>query len=164
MLLIETIFLNFCRYSCKWKQLFPARGNGVFIKSFIDSSAYGFWVNFKLCACLQSTFFFSWKALLKLNVNQIFSIFQVLTVQVAFPTSGSGFSIECYPIRRVEADFLSSVLIFRANFVLVETMIEGKVRLFLIKLSFSFYCKSFSTRFLFFFIYICDCESIFFLA
>ena len=54
-------------------------------------------------------------------------------MQAAFPTSGSGFAIECYPFRRVEADFLSSVLIFRANFVLVETMTEIKVRLFLIK-------------------------------
>ena len=32
-LLAETIFLDFCRYSCEWKQLFPASGHGVFIKS-----------------------------------------------------------------------------------------------------------------------------------
>ena len=45
-----------CRYSCEWKQLFPANGNGVFIKSFIKTSVYRFGVNFKACAFIQSFF------------------------------------------------------------------------------------------------------------
>ena len=53
---VETIFLDFCRYSCEWKQLFPASENGVSIKSFITNSVYGFWVNFKLCAFIQNVF------------------------------------------------------------------------------------------------------------
>ena len=39
--------------SCEWKQLFPASGNGVFIKPFITASVYGFWVNLKPCAFIS---------------------------------------------------------------------------------------------------------------
>ena len=80
-----TIFSDFCRYFCEWKQLFPASGNGVFIKSFITTSAYGFCVNFKPCAFIQSFLFCCWKALLKLGVYKFSSIFSV-------PNSGSRFS------------------------------------------------------------------------
>ena len=55
-MLVETILLYFCRYSCEWKQLFMANGNGIFIKSFITTSVYGLCVNFKLCAFIQSFF------------------------------------------------------------------------------------------------------------
>ena len=78
---------------------------------------------FKPCAFIQSFFFSCWKALLKLDVNQFFSIFQFLTVEAVFPASGIGFSIECYSFRRVGKDFLSIVLLFKANFVLVQTII-----------------------------------------
>ena len=56
-LFLETIFLNFCRYSCERKQLFPASGNGVFIKSFLTTSVYGFWINFKPYGFMQNFFF-----------------------------------------------------------------------------------------------------------
>ena len=79
------IFLDFCRYFCEWKQLFPARGNGVFIKSFIKTSAYGFSVNFKQCAFIQRFPFCCWKALLKLGVNQFSSIFSVPNSGCSFP-------------------------------------------------------------------------------
>ena len=59
--LLRSIFkeehLDFCRHSCDWKQLFPISGNGVFIKSFITASVYGFWVNFKLNAFISELFF-----------------------------------------------------------------------------------------------------------
>ena len=74
---LKQFVLDFCRYSCKWKQLFSCSGSGVFIKSFITTSVYGFWVNFKPCAFIQSFFFCCWKALLKLGVNQFSSIFSV---------------------------------------------------------------------------------------
>ena len=45
-----------CRYSSKRKQLFQANGNEVFVKSFITTSVYGFWVNFKPCAFIQGFF------------------------------------------------------------------------------------------------------------
>ena len=83
-LVFETIFLDFCRYCCEWKQLFWASGKRVFIKSFIMTSGYSFWVNFKSCTFVQN-FFLCWKALLKLGVNQFSLIFSV-------PNSGSSFS------------------------------------------------------------------------
>ena len=126
-------FLGFNWYSCEWKQLFPASGNGVFIKFFITTSAYRFWVNFKPFACIQSLFFCCWKPLLYLGVNQFSSTFQFLTVKTVFPVIINGFSIECYLFRRMKTDFLSSALLFRANFVLVETIIQIKVKLFLIE-------------------------------
>ena len=56
-------------------------------------------------------------------------------------------------------DFLSSVLLFRANFVLVETIIQIKVKPFLIEQPLSYYCKLFSTRFLY--IYSCRWKQFF---
>ena len=49
--------------------------------------------------------------------------FQFLTVEAVFPASGNGFSIECCSFQRVKTDSYSSVLLFRANFVLVETIV-----------------------------------------
>ena len=131
--LVETIFFDFCRYSCEWKQLFPANGNEIFSKSFIKTSVYEFWVNFKQCAFIQSFFFCCWKALLKLDLKQFSSVFSVPNSGNSFfalwkwifyrmlfiPTSGNG--------------FFSSVFLFRANFVLVETIIQIKVNQFLIE-------------------------------
>ena len=82
---LKPFVLDFCRYSCKWKQLFSCSGSGVFIKSFTTTSVYGFWANFKPWAFIQSFFFCCWKALLKLGVNQFSSIFSV-------SKSGSSFS------------------------------------------------------------------------
>ena len=106
MLLVATIFLVFCRYFYELKQLFPASGNEVFVKSFITTSVYGFYVNFKPCAFIQSFRFYCWKALLKGSVNQFSSIFSVPNSGSSlFPANGNRFSIECYSFRRVETDF-----------------------------------------------------------
>ena len=83
-------------------------------------------------------------------------IFQFLTKEAVFPASKNGFSMECYSFQRVETDFLSSVLLFSANFVLVKTLIQIKVKPFLIEQPLSNYWKLFSTRF---FIYIPAGES-----
>ena len=104
-LLVETIFLDFCRYSCQLKQVIPSSRSEVFIKFFTTTSEYGFWVNFKPYAVIQSFSFCCWKALLKLGVNQFSLIFSVPNSESSFsgqwkrifyrmlfiPTSGNGF-------------------------------------------------------------------------
>ena len=60
----------------------PNSGNRVFIKYFMTTSVYRFWVNTKPCAFIQMFFFCYWKALLKLGVNQFSLVFWV-------PNSGS---------------------------------------------------------------------------
>ena len=105
---------------------------------------------------IQIFFLCYWKALLKSGVYQLSSIFQFLTKEAVFPASKNGFSMECYSLQRVEPDFLSSVLLFSANFVLVKTLIQIKVKPFLIEQPLSNYWKLFSTRF---FIYIPAGES-----
>ena len=104
-----------------WNRIIPASGNEVFIKSFITTSVYGFWVNFKPCAFIQSFFFCCWKALLKLGVNQFSPIFSVPNSGSSF-SSGNEFSIKYYSYPWRGTDFLCSVLLFNANFVLVETI------------------------------------------
>ena len=52
--------------------------DGVFIKRFSTTSAYGFWVNFKQCTFIQRFFFCCRKASLKSGVNQFSSLFSVL--------------------------------------------------------------------------------------
>ena len=54
-------------------------------------------------------------------------------MKAVFPASGNGFFIECYSFSRVGTDFLSSALLFKANVVLVETIIQIKVKPFLIE-------------------------------
>ena len=125
LLLVETIHEVKCRkifkeeqYSCSLKPFswifadIPASGSSFFQlveRSFyqiITTSVYGFCVNFKPCAFIQSFFFFCcWKALLKLGVNQFSSTFSVPNSGSSFPVSGNGFSIECYSFRRVKTDF-----------------------------------------------------------
>ena len=53
-------------------------------------------------------------------------------MEAVFSASGNGFSIECYSLRRVETDFLSSTLLFRENFVVDETIIQIKVKAFIL--------------------------------
>ena len=48
-------------------------------------------------------------------------------MEAVFPASGNGFFIECYLLRLVETEFLSSVPLLRANFTLEETIIQIKV-------------------------------------
>ena len=81
--------------------------------------------------CFYSELFF----LLLESITEIIFLqfFQFVTVKVVFPASVNGFSIECYSFRRVETDFFSSVFLFRANFVLAETIIQIKVKPFLIE-------------------------------
>ena len=45
---------------------------------------------------LFRAFFCWWTAFLNLGVSQIFSISQFLTAEAVFPSSGNGFSIECF--------------------------------------------------------------------
>ena len=73
-------------------------------------------------------------------------------MESVFPASGNEFSIECYSFLRVETDFFSSALLFRAHFVLVETIIQIKVNQFLIEKPLSYYWKPFSTRFVYIFL------------
>ena len=54
-------------------------------------------------------------------------------MEVVFPAGGSEFLIECYSFRRAETDFFSSILLFRANILLVETIIQIKGKPFLIE-------------------------------
>ena len=54
-------------------------------------------------------------------------------MEAVFMASGNGFSIECYLFWRVETDFFPSVFLFRANFMLVEIIIQIKVKPFLIE-------------------------------
>ena len=54
-------------------------------------------------------------------------------MEAVFSAGGNGFSIKCYSFRRVETDFLSSTLLFRENFVLDETIIQIKVKPFLLE-------------------------------
>ena len=53
-------------------------------------------------------------------------------MEAVFPASGNRFSMACYSFRRMGTDFLSSVILFRANFVLVETIVQIKMKPFLI--------------------------------
>ena len=84
--------------------------------------------------------------------------FQFLTKEAVFPASKNGSSMECYLLQRGETDFLSSVLLFSANFVLAKTLLQIKVKPFLIEQPLSNYWTLFFTRF---FIYIPAGESSF---
>ena len=99
-------FPGFLQIFLRVETAFPASGNEVFVKSFITTSVYGFCVNFKPCAFIQSFRSYCWKALLKVSVNQFSSIFSVPNSGSSFfPASGNRFSIERYSFRRVETDF-----------------------------------------------------------
>ena len=69
-------FLRFFQF-LTLEAVFLASGKGVFLKSFIVTSVYKFWVNSKPSAFIQTIFFCCWKALLKLGVNQFSLIFSV---------------------------------------------------------------------------------------
>ena len=93
--LVLTSFLRFFKFLTV-EAVFLASGDWVFIKSFIRSSVYRFWVKFKPCAFIQLFFFCCWKVLLKLGVNQFSSIFSI-------PNSG----------RRVFIKFLMATSVYR---------------------------------------------------
>ena len=77
-------------------------------------------------------FFCCWKALLKLGANQFSSTFSVPNSGSSFSGYWNEFSTKCYSFRRVETIFLFLIfLLFRANFVLVETIIQIKMNQFL---------------------------------
>ena len=59
--------------------------------------------------------------------------FQFQTVETVFPASANGYSVERYSFWQVQTDFFSSVLLFRANLVLVGTIIQIKMKPFLIE-------------------------------
>ena len=77
--------------------------------------------------------------------------FQFLTKEAVFPASKNGFSVECYSLQRVKTDFLSSFPLFSANFMLVKTLIQIKVKPLLIEQPLSNYWKLFFARFLYIF-------------
>ena len=62
----------------------PDSRGRVFIKSFIATSGYRFWVNFKSCAFIQMYSFSYRKALVKLGVNQFSTIFSVPNNESSF--------------------------------------------------------------------------------
>ena len=134
----------------------PASGSSFFrlvkTKFLSNLSSWLLYTDFKLITnrvlLFRAFYFCCRKALLKLSANSFSSILSV-------PNSGKQF------FRLVEMDFLSNaihsnvwkqtfflVILFRAIFVLVETIIQIKVEPFLIKKPVSYYWKPFSVRFL----------------
>ena len=118
---------SFSRHWFEWKQFFGT------LKLYFSTNA-SFWVvemNHRLITnlvLLSRAFFCWWTPFLKLGVYQFSSIFSVLN-------SGSSFSgwwkqifykiLRSWERKRI---FLPSVLLFKANFVLLETIIKIKVK------------------------------------
>ena len=122
-LLEKTVFFKFFfQILIQMEEAFRSSEIAFFKESFILASGNGFSINYKLCAFNRS-FFSLVDTILKLDLNQFSSIFSI-------PNSASSFFrlVEAYflfnaSFRRVGTDFLLSVLLFRANFVLVEMII-----------------------------------------
>ena len=95
---------------------------------FLLASGNGFRLitNFVL---LFEAFFCWWTQCLKLGVNQFSSIFLFLTAEAVFPASGNRYFIEWF----METDFLLSFLLLRPHVMLMETIIEIKVKPFFIE-------------------------------
>ena len=70
-----------------------------------------------------------WTQCLKLGVNQFSSIFPFLTAEVVFPASENGYFIKWF----METDFLLSLLLLRPHVMLIETIIQIKVKPFFIE-------------------------------
>ena len=75
-------------------------------------------------------------------------------METVFPASGDGFSIECYSFPRSGTAFVSGALLLSANFVLLETIIQTKVKLFLIAWPLFYYWKPFSIRYVCIYIFL----------
>ena len=122
-ILLKTVFFNFFfQILIQMEEAFRSSEIAFFKESFILASGNGFSINYKLCAFNRS-FFSLVDTILKLDLNQFSSIFSI-------PNSASSFFrlVEAdflfnASFRRVGTDFLLSVLLFRANFVLVEMII-----------------------------------------
>ena len=84
---VLTNFFRFFQFQ-NVQAFFLASGN-FFIKFFITTSLYKFWVKLKPCAFIQMFFFCCWKVLLKLDVNQFSSIFSVTNSGNSFSGSGN---------------------------------------------------------------------------
>ena len=76
-----------------------------------------------------------------------FNFFYSVTPEAVFPASEDEF-LSNAKFRRVETDYLLSVLFFRANVVSVETIIQIKMKPSFIEQTLSYYWKPFLTSFL----------------
>ena len=112
-----------------------------FKEYFILASGNGFPINYKLCAFIRS-FSLLWMQCFKLGVNAFSSIFLCLTAEAVFPASGNGYFIEWF----METDFLLRLLLLRPHVMLMETIIQIKVRPFFIEQPLSYYLKPSFTR------------------
>ena len=124
----ETVFYNFFQTLIRMEVAFRSSEIPFFKEYFIQTDVRLI-TNFAL---LFGAFFCWWTQFLKLGVNQFSSIFLFLTAEAVFPASRNGF-LSNTSFRRLETDSLLSVLLFRANFVLVQTIIQNKVEPFFIE-------------------------------
>ena len=101
----------------------------VFLKAyFILASGNGFPINYKLCAFIRS-FFLLVDAMLEIRCKPVFFNFSIPNSGSSFPVSGNRYFIEWF----METDFLLSLLLLRPHVMLIETIIEIKVKPFFIE-------------------------------
>ena len=67
--------------------------------------------------------------MLEIRCKPVFFNFLFLRVEAVFPASGNGYFIEWF----METDFLLSLLLLRPHVMLMETIIEIKVKPFFIE-------------------------------
>ena len=102
-----------------------------FEESFILASGNKFSINYKLCAFIQS--FFLVDTILQIKCEPIFfHFFNSYQRKQFFRLVETDFLLNA-SFRRLETDFLLSVCLFRPNFVLIETIIQIKVKAFFIE-------------------------------
>ena len=102
----------------------------VFKESFILASGSRFWINYKLCAFIWS-FFLLVDTILEIRCKPIFFYFFYSWKRKQFFRLVETDFLSNASFRRVETDFLLSVRLFKANIVLVETIIQIKVKPFM---------------------------------
>ena len=103
-----------------------------FKESFILSCENGFSINYKLCAFIRSLFLLV-STILEIKQKAIFfHFFHSYQRKQFFRLVKTNFLSNAL-LWRVETDFLVSVCLFGANFVLVETIIQIKVKPFFIE-------------------------------
>ena len=141
-LLGETVFFLFFQILIRMEVAFRSNEIAFFKESFILASGNGFRsiTNFVL---LFGFFFCWWTQFLKLGVNQFIKFFLFLTAEAVFPANGNGFFIEYFIPASGNGFYAQS-----SYFVLVETIIQIKMKPFFIKKPPSHYWKPFITVFL----------------
>ena len=103
-----------------------------FNESFILSCGNGFSINYKLCVFIRSLFLLV-NTILEIKRKAIFFHFFHSYQQKQFFWLLKTNFLSNALLWRVETDFLVSVCLFGANFVLVETIIQIKVKPFFIE-------------------------------